>query len=281
MAGPATSIQPGTDKEIPSFCNRLEIGLRWDSGAKPSFDLDSSVLIYKKGSALSNVQANTQPEDSDQFAYVAYNKREASHNGKVIVQHQGDSTSGGGDGEADNEAIRFWLDRLPDDAVCVVVVTVFTEGKTYGDLDNIDVRMRTFKDQEEQFCGLGKCCSPSFFTRCLTCPSLPCGSCCGQCVGWPMSKIGHCMAAIKRAFACFESCGCSSCAKCKGPSSFFKSPFKAPPERNTGCVVLKIFKRMGNWNVHGYNRYFDENANGGQRFKRGYDLIPSAQQVAL
>merc|ERR1712065_32399 len=134
----AASVKPGETKDVPSFCSRLEIGLRWDTGGQGGVDLDSSVLLFKDG--------NSFDPDGDNFDYVAYNHREAKHNGKVCIQHQGDSTTGGGDGEADDEAIRFWLDRLPNDGVAVVVVTMYTEGKTMADLEAIDVRFRTFKD---------------------------------------------------------------------------------------------------------------------------------------
>merc|ERR1711916_124181 len=249
----AASVKPGETKDVPSFCSRLEIGLRWDTGGQGGVDLDSSVLLFKDGNSFDH-EGDNYP-DRDDFDYVAYNHREAKHNGKVCIQHQGDSTTGGGDGEADDEAIRFWLDRLPNDGVAVVVVTMYTEGKTMADLEAIDVRFRTFKDQEEQCCGLGKCCSPNFYKRCLTCPSLPCGSCCGTCVSWPMSKIGQ----------------------CTGASSFFKSPFKTPPEVNTGMVAVRVHHSGGSWKISGISRFYNESSSG-KRYKRGSDLINEAQE---
>ncbi|KNC46602.1 uncharacterized protein AMSG_03039 [Thecamonas trahens ATCC 50062] len=93
-----------------------------------------------------------------------------------------------------------------------------------------------------------------------------------------MSKIGNLMGMIKRGFACFESLGCGACKKCKGPSSFFKSPFptpKQPEVKNTGMIAIKIHHSSGNWQVTGINRYYDEVATN-KRFKKGYDLIPES-----
>lgn len=63
------------------------------------------------------------------------------------------------------------------------------------------------------------------------------------------------MGAIKRAMSCCDKCGCN----CKGPSSFFKSPFETPKTQaqNTGMIALKIFHQGGNWKLEGVNSFHD------------------------
>jgi stress response protein SCP2 len=271
-SGPG-SIEVGQTKDIPKYATRLEVGLRWDSGDKPSFDLDSSVLLYKNGKKLKDWDGKDTP-DTEVVDYVSYSKTELQRNGKLAIQHQGDATSGGGDGEADNEAIRFWLDRLDKDDVLFVVVTVYSGGKTFQDLDNVDVRFRTFKDPEEKCGGFGKLASPDFCQKKLTFPSLPCGAGCGKCVALPMTQCGKFTGCIDQNLNCFKKMGF-----CKLPSSFFKSPFPTPPKTNTGLVALKLFYKDGSWKLHGHNEYFSAEGIEGKEYKAYKDLIPETMEM--
>lgn len=87
-------------KEAPGL-NRIHVGLGWDARVTDgtAFDLDASVFLLG--------EAGTVRTDAD---FIFYNNKSGAGG---AVEHQGDNTTGVGDG--DDEVVLIELNRLPAD----------------------------------------------------------------------------------------------------------------------------------------------------------------------
>lgn len=126
--------------------SRVTVGLGWDP-AKPasggflskmfggggdagSIDLDASVIVM-----------NGQKSTLDTIWY----RQLTGMNG--AIRHSGDNRTGEGDG--DDESIEIDLDRLPADAVHLVVTVNSFTGQTFNQVDNAVCRLVDESNREE------------------------------------------------------------------------------------------------------------------------------------
>ena len=129
----AISLQKGGNvnlsKEAPGL-TRVMIGLGWDPRATDgaAFDLDGSAFLQK---ADGKVRA-----DAD---FVFYNNLKSTDGS---VTHQGDNTSGQGDG--DDEKVLVDLTKVPPDvdkiSFCVTIHEAETRGQNFGMVSKAYIR---------------------------------------------------------------------------------------------------------------------------------------------
>jgi tellurium resistance protein TerD len=130
----AINLQKGQrvdlSKEAPNV-SAFTIGLGWDARATDGkeFDLDASLLL---------VDAEGKCKGIEDLCY--YNNK-VLHGG--AVDHQGDNTTGQGDG--DDEQIKIDLSRVPDYVKKIVVTVTIHEadqrGQNFGQVSNAYVRL--------------------------------------------------------------------------------------------------------------------------------------------
>lgn len=138
----AISLQKGSNvnlsKEAPGL-KMLHVGLGWDVRATDGsgFDLDASAFILK---ADGKVRA-----DSD---FIFYNNK-TSTDGSVV--HQGDNTSGAGDG--DDEVVNIDLSKIPAEiekvSFAVTIHDAEARKQTFGQVSNAFIRVVNLADNKE------------------------------------------------------------------------------------------------------------------------------------
>lgn len=138
----AVSLQKGGNvnlsKEAPGLSNVM-VGLGWDSRATDgaAFDLDATAFLL---SAAGTVRA-----DSD---FIFYNNMTSS-DGSVV--HQGDNTTGEGEGDDEQVAVNLVgvsadVDRV---AFCVTIHEADTRGQNFGMVTNAFIRVVNAADGNE------------------------------------------------------------------------------------------------------------------------------------
>lgn len=117
-------------KEAPGLA-AVTIGLGWDNrltDGKP-FDLDASVFLV-----------GAEGKCADDAAFIFYNNKSSSDGS---VAHQGDNTSGQGDG--DDEKIKANLPRIPATVSRLVFAVTIHEakerGQNFGQVQNAFIRV--------------------------------------------------------------------------------------------------------------------------------------------
>ncbi|VBB69806.1 Tellurium resistance protein TerD [invertebrate metagenome] len=117
-------------KEVPDL-SAIDVGLGWDARVTTgaAFDLDASAfLLHESGKVRS---------DAD---FIFYNNKASANN---AVVHQGDNTSGAGEG--DDEIISITLAQVPADvqkvAFSVTIHEAETRKQTFGQVSNAYVRV--------------------------------------------------------------------------------------------------------------------------------------------
>lgn len=114
-------------KEAPGL-NEVLIGLGWDASTTDgeTFDLDGSALLVGSDRKV--------PSDAHFIFYNNMSSPDAS------VVHQGDNTTGDGDG--DDEEIHIELAKVsPNVDAIVIAVTIYKSGKNFGQVRNAFVRV--------------------------------------------------------------------------------------------------------------------------------------------
>lgn len=125
-------------KEAPGL-SKIMIGLGWDARATDgaAFDLDGSAFLLSSAGKIRN--------DGD---FIFYNNT-TSQDGSVV--HQGDNTTG--QGEGDDEQIAVELTQVPADVDKVVVAVTIHEaegrGQNFGMVANAFMRVVNGGDQTE------------------------------------------------------------------------------------------------------------------------------------
>lgn len=138
----AISLQKGGNvnlsKENPGL-NEVVVGLGWDPRATDggAFDLDASAFLLKADGKV--------PDDSH---FIYYNQK-ASACGSVV--HQGDNTSG--QGEGDDEAVNVSLAKVPAGidkvAFSVTIHEAETRRQSFGMVGNAYIRVVNKADGKE------------------------------------------------------------------------------------------------------------------------------------
>ena len=117
-------------KEAPGL-SKVTIGLGWDERATDGsdFDLDASAFLLGESGKVRN--------DAD---FIFYNQLKSSDGS---VEHLGDNTTGGGDG--DDEQVRIELNKVPSDvhkvAFCVTIHEAEGRRQNFGMVSNAFIRV--------------------------------------------------------------------------------------------------------------------------------------------
>jgi len=117
-------------KEAPGL-NKIVVGLGWDARATDgaAFDLDASAFLVKLDGKVRS--------DSD---FCFYNNKKVADG---AVQHEGDNTTGAGDG--DDETIKVELSKIPADLDKVVFAVTIHEAETrkqnFGQVNHAYIRI--------------------------------------------------------------------------------------------------------------------------------------------
>lgn len=117
-------------KEAPGL-KSVRVGLGWDARVTDgqAFDLDASVFLLNESGRVRS--------DAD---FVFYNNAQGAGG---AVQHQGDNTTGAGDG--DDEVVVVDLDRLPADvqklSFAVTIHEADARGQNFGMVGNAFIRV--------------------------------------------------------------------------------------------------------------------------------------------
>ena len=117
-------------KEAPGL-NKIVVGLGWDARATDgaAFDLDASAFLVKLDGKVRS--------DSD---FCFYNNKKVADG---AVQHEGDNTTGAGDG--DDETIKVELSKIPADMDKVVFAVTIHEAETrkqnFGQVNHAFIRI--------------------------------------------------------------------------------------------------------------------------------------------
>ncbi len=125
-------------KEAPGLKDIL-IGLGWDvrSTSGSDFDLDASAFLLKEDGKVRN--------DSDFIFYNNLRSQDGS------VEHTGDNLTGEGDG--DDEAIKIFLDKIPQEvkkvAVTVTIHETVARNQNFGMVSNAFIRVVNLADNNE------------------------------------------------------------------------------------------------------------------------------------
>ena len=125
-------------KEAPDL-NAIDVCLGWDARVTTglAFDLDASAFLLYAGEKVRS--------DTD---FIFYNNKISSE-GAVV--HQGDNTSG--EGEGDDEIISITLSQIPADvqkiAFSVTIHEAETRQQTFGQVNNAYVRVVNKVDGRE------------------------------------------------------------------------------------------------------------------------------------
>lgn len=118
-------------KEAPGL-KTVRVGLGWDARMTDgqAFDLDASVFLLN--------EAGRVRSDAD---FVFYNNKEGAGG---AVQHQGDNTTGAGDG--DDEVVMVALDRVPTDvqklSFAVTIHDADARSQNFGMVSNAFIRVQ-------------------------------------------------------------------------------------------------------------------------------------------
>lgn len=126
-------------KEAPNV-SAFTIGLGWDARSTDGqpFDLDASLLLVGDDGKCKGI------ED------LCFYNNKVLHGG--AVEHQGDNTTGQGDG--DDEQIKIDLARVPDYAKKVVVIVTIHEAdkrsQNFGQVSNAYVRLLESSNSSEK-----------------------------------------------------------------------------------------------------------------------------------
>jgi len=125
-------------KEAPGL-NKIIVGLGWDARATDgaAFDLDASAFLVKMDGKVRS--------DAD---FCFYNNKIA---GDGAVQHQGDNTTGAGEG--DDEVVKVELNKIPADLDKVVfTVTIYdaeTRKQNFGQVSHAFIRVVNEENGQE------------------------------------------------------------------------------------------------------------------------------------
>jgi tellurium resistance protein TerD len=117
-------------KEAPGL-SKIIIGLGWDTRSTDgqAFDLDASAFLLKEGDKVRT--------DAD---FIFYNQLKSSDGS---VEHTGDNTTG--EGEGDDESIKFDLSRVPPEvqkvAVAVTIHDAEARRQNFGMVANAFIRV--------------------------------------------------------------------------------------------------------------------------------------------
>lgn len=117
-------------KEAPGL-NKIIVGLGWDARATDgaAFDLDASAFLVKLDGKVRS--------DSD---FCFYNNKVV---GDGAVQHQGDNTTGAGDG--DDEVVKVELSKVPADldkiAFAVTIHDADARKQNFGQVNHAYIRI--------------------------------------------------------------------------------------------------------------------------------------------
>ncbi|MFI3217776.1 MAG: TerD family protein [Methylococcales bacterium] len=117
-------------KEAPGL-NKIIVGLGWDARATDgaAFDLDASAFLVKLDGKVRS--------DSD---FCFYNNKVA---GDGSVQHQGDNTTGAGEG--DDEVVKVELSKIPSDLDKVVFSVTINDAEarrqSFGQVSHAYIRI--------------------------------------------------------------------------------------------------------------------------------------------
>ncbi len=125
-------------KEAPGLA-AIDVGLGWDARVTDgsAFDLDASAFLLNEGGKVRT--------DSD---FIFYNNK-VSSDGSVV--HQGDNTSGAGEG--DDELVSIDLTKVPADVHKVAFTVTIHEGEArrqnFGQVSNAYIRVMNKADGKE------------------------------------------------------------------------------------------------------------------------------------
>ena len=125
-------------KEAPGL-SAIDVGLGWDARVTDgsAFDLDASAFLLNEGGKVRT--------DSD---FIFYNNK-VSSDGSVV--HQGDNTSGAGEG--DDELVSIDLTKVPADVHKVAFTVTIHDGEArrqnFGQVSNAYIRVMNKADGKE------------------------------------------------------------------------------------------------------------------------------------
>lgn len=125
-------------KEAPGL-EEIMVGLGWDVRATDGkdFDLDASAFLLNESGKCRS--------DAD---FCFYNQKSA---GDGSVEHQGDNTTG--EGEGDDEQVKISLNKVPSDVQKVAFAVTIHEGQqrgqNFGQVSNAFVRVVDTKTDKE------------------------------------------------------------------------------------------------------------------------------------
>ena len=125
-------------KEVPGL-EEVMVGLGWDVRATDGqdFDLDASAFLLN--------EAGKARSDAD---FCFYNQKSV---GDGSVVHQGDNTTG--EGEGDDEQVKITLSKVPAEIVKIAFAVTIHEGQArgqnFGQVSNAFVRLVDVKTDKE------------------------------------------------------------------------------------------------------------------------------------
>ena len=125
-------------KEVPGL-EEVMVGLGWDVRATDGqdFDLDASAFLLN--------EAGKCRSDAD---FCFYNQKSV---GNDSVVHQGDNTTG--EGEGDDEQVKITLSKVPEDVKKIAFAVTIHEGQSrgqnFGQVSNAFVRLVDVKTDKE------------------------------------------------------------------------------------------------------------------------------------
>ena len=135
------SLSKGQKVELTknnSTLKKILIGLGWNiNNGDNDFDLDAAAFL---------LQSNGKVSDDDDFIFYG-NLRHKSG----AIEHMGDNLTGAGEG--DDEQIKIFLDKLPDDieriAFTVTIYDAEQRKQTFGQISNSFIRVVNLETNEE------------------------------------------------------------------------------------------------------------------------------------
>jgi len=125
-------------KEAPGL-KEILVGLGWDARASDGadFDLDASAFLLKEDGKARN--------DGD---FIFYNNLRSADGS---IEHTGDNRTGAGDG--DDEAIKIFLDKVPQDvqkvSIAVTIHDAAQRSQNFGMVSNAFIRVVNLADNKE------------------------------------------------------------------------------------------------------------------------------------
>jgi tellurium resistance protein TerZ len=124
--------------------SRVTVGLGWDP-AKPAGGFFSKVFGSGEGGSIDLDASVIVMDAQKRMLDTVWFRQLTGMNG--TIRHSGDNRTGEGDG--DDESIEIDLDRLPSEAVHLVVTVNSFTGQTFNDVDNAVCRLVDENKREE------------------------------------------------------------------------------------------------------------------------------------